>query len=188
MVHWLNYLWDYSKTNSAQVISLCALALTIYQAWMTRRHNRLSCRPHLTHWTLTNFQKGWVNISVSNNGLGPAIIRSLQLKIDGQIVKGNDSIVFQNAAAELFPNRVREGNFGHVNREFSLPPDGKVVLAELQFKEPYPTKEEFETALRRAVLKIRYKSFYGTTACLTMKPFPPEVPKRLSFLSRLFRS
>ena len=29
------------------IIALCALGLTLYQAWLTRRHNRLAVMPHL---------------------------------------------------------------------------------------------------------------------------------------------
>ena len=36
--------------HSAEIIAICALGLTFYQAYLSRKHNRLSLKPHLTRF------------------------------------------------------------------------------------------------------------------------------------------
>src|SRR5688572_25280527 len=71
---------------SAVFIALLALTVTIWQAALTRRHNRLSVRPHLRiDWLVSDEGTDEkVSVVLSNNGLGPAIIKRFQWKIDGK--------------------------------------------------------------------------------------------------------
>lgn len=64
------------------VIALCALAATIWQAAISRRHNKLSVRPVLT---LYRRDIDGV-IYVRNNGSGPAIIKSYEIWKNGALV------------------------------------------------------------------------------------------------------
>ena len=68
-------------------LSICALILTISQAKAIRRHNRLTVRPHLATYTETKAdqdRKGVVVVMVklSNNGLGPAFIKTFNPLLD----------------------------------------------------------------------------------------------------------
>lgn len=65
------------------LVSVCAISLTIFQAASTRRHARLSVQPRL-EWRLTEETgSGLFEISVANVGLGPAIVRSIAVTLDG---------------------------------------------------------------------------------------------------------
>lgn len=55
--------------------AVCALIATIWQAAISRKHNRLSVRPVLTLYRQENDGV----ITVRNNGSGPAIIKSYEL-------------------------------------------------------------------------------------------------------------
>ena len=62
--------------------AVCALVATIWQAAISRKHNRLSVRPVLTLYRQENDGV----ITVRNNGSGPAIIQSYQLYSGGKQV------------------------------------------------------------------------------------------------------
>ncbi|MBX3628171.1 MAG: hypothetical protein KF892_24385 [Rhizobacter sp.] len=65
-------------------IAVLALVATIWQGAISRRHNRLSVRPHLdTHETLIS--GGTLSLSLANSGLGPAIIKRVRITIEGEI-------------------------------------------------------------------------------------------------------
>ena len=65
------------------IIALCALAATIWQAAIARKHNKLSVRPVLTLYRhdIDGF------IHVRNNGSGPAIIRVYEIWKSGVLVE-----------------------------------------------------------------------------------------------------
>jgi hypothetical protein len=67
------------------VISVCAISLTIFQAYSTRRHTRLSVQPRLD-WTVNLGPDGGIAYSLVNDGFGPAILQSLNLELDGEVV------------------------------------------------------------------------------------------------------
>lgn len=74
--------------SSADIIALGALitaffsfVITVIQAQITRRHNKLSVRPHIGIRTTTSIESP-INIKIKNNGVGPAFINSVELRID----------------------------------------------------------------------------------------------------------
>ena len=77
-------LKNHSIEIAAVFISLLALTYTIYQGYVTRKHNRILVEPIL------DFSSGFLplevgsdtytyRISVKNNGLGPALIKSFDV-------------------------------------------------------------------------------------------------------------
>ncbi|MFO1210602.1 MAG: hypothetical protein U1E40_15495 [Amaricoccus sp.] len=64
------------------VISLCAISLTVFQAMSTRRHARISVQPRLD-WSIDAGLNGEVTYGLVNDGLGPAILKNLDLRLDG---------------------------------------------------------------------------------------------------------
>ena len=65
----------------AGLIALLAMGATFWQAAISRNHNRLSVRPHLDFITTRFFGKS-VSVTLTNNGLGPAIVRSAYITLD----------------------------------------------------------------------------------------------------------
>jgi hypothetical protein len=66
-------------------IALCALFLTIWQGRATIQHNKLSSKPIITIGTHF-YKKGIREIVIRNNGLGPAIITSLLVWLNDEII------------------------------------------------------------------------------------------------------
>jgi hypothetical protein len=80
-----NFNWDVGQVSTG-IIALCALGLTIWQAMLTRRHNRLSVKPYLTIWNDLDQEKHRYWIQLLNNGTGPALIKDFRIEIHGERV------------------------------------------------------------------------------------------------------
>ena len=84
------------KIHSSDIISACAICLTLYGLYATRRHYRLSMTPHITGCSNKNLTDQGFTLSyvVSNNGIGPARIKKFSLFHNGKIFpKGNGDYV-----------------------------------------------------------------------------------------------
>ena len=66
------------------VISLCAISLTIFQAMTTRRHARLSVQPRIEWRIAENAVPGTLDLSLTNVGFGPGVLRDLAFVVDGE--------------------------------------------------------------------------------------------------------
>src|SRR5690242_12746123 len=67
----------------ATVIAVLSLAVSVYEARATRRHNRISVRPFLElRYDLP--QGGMAGLRLVNAGLGPAAITRTVLTLDGE--------------------------------------------------------------------------------------------------------
>lgn len=65
-------------------VAACAFITTIWQAAITRKHNRMSVKPHLTTWTTTIHEGRSYAVHLMNNGLGPALITKYEVLVDGE--------------------------------------------------------------------------------------------------------
>ena len=77
-------LLDRALSASAGVVALCALAVSMYQAWIAREQQRMSAWPYVTQ---TNTGAGGYGRLVQNVGLGPALVRSMRVEVDGVPVR-----------------------------------------------------------------------------------------------------
>jgi len=90
--------WEILIAILGLIIALSASIATIWQGVLTRRHNKLSVKPFLK--TEGNYIPGQkVSITLSNTGFGPAIIKSIQILIDGQ--------VFDSTENQLYPELIK---------------------------------------------------------------------------------
>lgn len=154
--------WQVISGISTTVIALCALALSIWQGMQTRRHNRLSFRPHLISWTNRDAEKGFYTIELINNGIGPALIEEFLVKVDGKVISGQGTEPIENGLKILFPNLEYTSLHGYVAKDYSMAAKDKVTIVAIKFlKQPFPTLEVMDRAYNRVSLDIPYKSFYG---------------------------
>ncbi|WP_324779579.1 hypothetical protein [Thiobacillus sedimenti] len=156
-----NMEWQTITGISSVVIALCALVFSFWQGAQTKKHNRLSVRPHLTTWTHSNSDKGFYAVELVNNGIGPAIIEDFVLKIDGKQISGNGTEPIEKALKILFPNFSYHSNHSYLAKNYSIVPKERCIVVSVQFLGPqFPAPEVVEHALNRGDLEISYKSFY----------------------------
>jgi hypothetical protein len=86
-----NFLKYFNSFDSATKISLSSVSLAIAALFISvwnvvtfRRHNRLSVRPSLSILKRIWQTHPQVSIIITNNGLGPAFIKRIIIRIDGK--------------------------------------------------------------------------------------------------------
>lgn len=67
---------------AALVVSISAVAIGLYEASLQRQHDRAEVYPRLSIATVTS--TGGATISVINGGIGPAIVSSITVSVDGK--------------------------------------------------------------------------------------------------------
>ena len=156
----INYCWNWFSTNSSNIIAVCALILTIWQAFVTRRHNKLSVVPYLTTWSNSG-DKGLFRVDIINNGIGPALIQTFQVFVDGHEIVGQDLEIIRKALKILFPNYVYNSYNSFLSQGYMMSPKESRCLLEIQFTgNQFPTPEEIEHATKRTKIYIKYESIY----------------------------
>lgn len=75
-------LLDRVLSGAAMFVALSSLAIAVYEASMTRQHDKISVWPYVSAF---NSDSGGVyTYNVRNVGLGPALVRSFQVSVDGK--------------------------------------------------------------------------------------------------------
>ena len=100
---YFSYFWNWLSANASNVIALSALAATFWQAYISRKHNKLSVKPYLTTWTTTS-SDGYVIVKIINNGVGPAHIKSFSIFVDGQKMIGENLEPHMKCLNIIFPD------------------------------------------------------------------------------------
>jgi hypothetical protein len=153
------------KSSSSAVISVCALFLTSYQVWATRKHNKLSVQPRLT--TYRHIERDVADEKVirvfaglRNSGLGPAYIQSFEILVNDVpflITETEDfyKLINQSLTATLVQSRIEVLRKNHV-----LSKDEKADLIDLKILDGTALTliqlEEFH-------VRVIYESAYGDT-------------------------
>lgn len=139
----------------ATVIAVVSLAVSVYEARATRRHNRISVRPFLE--LRVNLSQGRkAGLQLINAGLGPAVITRTVLTLDGQPL-GEFSETGVNVLRSKLSVRPSAVTF----RRTILASGYDQFLLSI---DPFDRTEhaEFADLLRhRLGLEIHYESLYG---------------------------
>lgn len=153
--------WQVLLGISGTVIALLALILTLWQAWVSRRHNKLSVIPYLTTWTHTNHQAYKYHVEIINNGIGPALIKSFKIFVDGHQIQGKDLELIQKCLKLLFPAYEYTSYNCYLSEGYMMAPKEKRDLVVIQFLGPtFPSPEEIEHATKRVKIFVEYESIY----------------------------
>lgn len=67
---------------SAVFIAVTSLAITLYEATATREHDRMSVWPRLSQ--LSSDSAGMYDRTITNVGLGPALVKSFEVRLDNR--------------------------------------------------------------------------------------------------------
>lgn len=154
--------WEAIAGLSSAVIALCALVLTVWQAKITRLHNRLSVTPHLTTWSQRDVANNRYSTELLNNGIGPALIENFCIHVDGQLIAGEGTEPIENALKILFPQYQYNSWQSFVAKGYMMAEkEARNLITIVFLGEKMPTPAEVELATKRTRLLITYKSIYG---------------------------
>lgn len=150
----------------ATVVSVCALCLSIYQVRLARKQQLASVWPYLSiggHSTTNAAQQTW-GITVTNDGLGPAIVESVLLRYAGKTYKYRvlvDSLASWTGQLDSLKN---------MNYAMSSIDRGSVIRSgssiewlsfDLTFSQPPEGQPKAGEFIENLEICIRYKSLYG---------------------------
>lgn len=78
--------------GASAVVAVCALAVTVWEGFQARKHNKLSVRPLLTSAENSDITRRGMFFSweLINAGLGPAIIKDFIVLFNGKEVSRNN--------------------------------------------------------------------------------------------------
>lgn len=157
-----NMPWNEYVGIASVSIAVCAFVLTIIQAIITVRHNKLSVTPHLTTWEHRDGAKNHYSIKILNNGIGPALIESFEIEIDGQRVAGDKLEKIENAAFILFSEYPYNLGTGYMAKGYMMTEKECRDFVDITFTGPnVPDKAQVLNTVKRARLLIEYKSIYN---------------------------
>lgn len=163
------FLSDFALEHAALLVSICALLLTIGQAWATRRHNRLTVRPHFATFTETKAdpeRKGIqiVEVRLTNSGLGPAIIKTFEPLLDGTPLQANEPDDLFPVVAKTIPARMidDECHISVLRKGHVMAKDEAVTIAHLEIVPTiHDQPKALKDALERFHIRVCYESMYG---------------------------
>lgn len=150
---------------SAVTIALASLFVSVWSAFLTRKHNRLSVTPHLK---IDFFHKPSepIKVMLSNHGIGTALIKEFAVLMDGVPVPRGEAAGLGEALPRI----------GLVGTYYAYTPSGDDALSigahvlllsfdiqAAQFEE----RRKIVASLSRIMFKIRYESIYGDKFCLS---------------------
>lgn len=149
-------------------IAVLALATSVYQSALTRRHNRQSVRPVLQFGS--TFRKGeTVGLGLRNVGLGPAIMDESSVWVDGQHVGAFNRETIDRIRGSERPRPSASTAF---DRGAMIAADFDGLL--LRVDDYDPTRRwhaDFADLIEaRIVIKFTYSSLYGGEEFVAMWP------------------
>ena len=161
----INYIWSFLKTHASEITAICALLFTAYQAWLIRKHNRLSVKPNIITYPYRDKTgyTGKIQVELLNHGLGPAVIQEYKILLDNTdtgIKNINDA---ELALTKLLDNKiVIHKSVEILSKGYHVAAKEKKVVFGLIF--PINETQRFEDFLKmleRISLIVTYKSLYG---------------------------
>lgn len=156
---------DFIKNYWEAVIAVCAMITSIYATVITfrsfkaqRKHNILSVKPllHIAQFDYENC----IKITISNNGIGPAIIKSIKVQKNEHEVKTS---IF-HWLPEKLPGKMNYKEYLTAYKDFVIKSGVTGIMLEVPInpkkEEQITTKENIRAVLRNLTVNIKYEDIY----------------------------
>jgi hypothetical protein len=160
----INKIWNSigaidNGTKLTCLIAFLALSFTIWQGYLTRKHNRITVKPSL--FVFNDFMSGGHDkgIFIVNNGVGPAIIKEIIVVVDG------DSVRIDNNK-EAYERIMQKLDLTSDKVLFKVVPTGFYIPAQKQERFLWSVNGIYrdtviEKGFNRLNYVIHYESVYG---------------------------
>ena len=143
------------------ITSSLAFWLSRKQLKMHENHNRLSVTPHLDGMVHIDEDDCIYRYSITNNGIGPAIIKRSQIYVNGQYSGSTEHL--ENALPQAI-NGIQSEDFGHEHRGDNafIPAGDTIPLITINCSRLNISPSQIRQQLAdRATLVLEYESIYG---------------------------
>lgn len=134
---------------AALVVSISAVVVGVYEASLQRHHDMAEVWPHLEIGVFTN-SKG-ANVILLSTGIGPAIVQSARVTVDGQLRHDWNAVLrtLNNREPGYFENYSVVGH--------GLRPGDQVTMIGMS---PGDQPANFWTAMARVGVQVCYRSVF----------------------------
>lgn len=142
-------------------VAIWALLFTKRQSDIQEKHNKLSVTPHLDGMSHKNDEEKSFQYQITNNGVGPAIVREASFFVDGKRMESDDPVV--EAIRCLLPN-IKESNFGHESiglNSFIAAGSSTTIMTLHGRGMEHTANDLYQIVNKRAYITGRYESVYG---------------------------
>lgn len=143
-----------------RILSLCAIvaavaavAVSVYEARIDRAHQRVSVWPYVSQYN-SNEGGSYLRV-VSNVGLGPALVRSFQVRVDGRTVRSWSEAITALTGEPRGPRAAY--TYGSLGRGHVLLPGAPYTLLRMPLQ---PTGQRFHQGVDRMSTRVCYCSLY----------------------------
>ncbi len=145
---------------ASTVIALSAFGLSIYQVSSLKKHNRLSVKPRL-EFNYHSDQGQKVMLHLTNGGLGPAILKSINVELNGHLTEIDEK--FWNSLVEEFNEGIEKWCY-YLSGTDILRVGEERELLRIEPKKPQLTLScELERKIDGLRFIVTYESLYGET-------------------------
>jgi len=171
------------------IIALCAVSLTLWQGWMSRKHNQLSVMPAICSWN--HVDERTFHYWIKNKGHGTAKIDEFELCLNGKNISHDDFYcLMQKRFNALGKNTFHLGSFAHGS---FFEKSECVDVIKVTFEDDVEDIESFEKLTSDCELRIKYSSLYGKKiplyqVIIFIRIKKPENYLRAFYLLYLFRN
>ncbi len=143
------------------IIALAVAITTIWQGFLTRKHNRLSVKPILRIDRNITLDDNF-NIKLLNNGVGPAIIKSVKYFVD------NTEIVGDQISTQVLHKLGLFDSYEHfeISSGETLSSGEQRSLFKLLKKLEVDALIDIMTTFKRCSIEIKYESIYNETSLI----------------------
>lgn len=151
-------------------VATLAFFTTAWQTWVTHKHSRLSIKPILSWGTTRNQTEAAfeVEASLSNFGVGPALVVERYFTLDGNHFESSDERSALEALVEkVLPDdwNCRVAGHGLPGEGTAIPPGTSRRIGRLIFTpEVYEQQGELVQLMERIGFVVVYEDLYGNRA------------------------
>ena len=160
-----------TESRAAIIVAICAVAISVWQGYETRKHNRLSTKPIILYeWEVKEGQKS--GIYIQNNGLGPAILTDIEFSYAGKIIQRKDNSKWAIVSKKINRNGGKV-IFNYFNPGAAFIPGQKFFFF---FVKNYDSKnpKELGDMYSKLGITLSYCSVYGDCFTATLEPTKKE--------------
>lgn len=146
------------------IASSVALIAVILVSWYEGRRqiriSKLATRPHVTIVGYLQQKPPRVRIRMKNSGLGPAIVKSHDVRLDGEVPKVRREAFWLDLAQELEGLGEGYGGGEALFEGLALSAGEAIDLLDIEFEEP-PDQQSVHTQIARISITVSYESIHG---------------------------
>lgn len=164
-----SYGADNIIAGMAMLVALFTGVFTAYQAFLTRKHNRLSVKPDVTTWINEDNADGYyiLRCDVKNNGIGPAIIRDYSVFYEGHKIGSNQNRKALEAAIEEkidAQSGIIRKSVAVFGKDYPFPAGTEQTLLEIQISNHTQfDKKPYQDFIDKFDADFTYECIYGKT-------------------------